>query len=134
MNTRLQGTLAGLTDIAPIFAVWKCPKCNKELMDIVGIDAMSDIKLSEIAQKLSKNPYSLLKGPKLCDCSTLSQSELQLIFSMFCVYNSRDKIDFQIHVSYDSQPGEEGTEVYVVNQQGQASKLSPEYRRKLIGF
>ena len=134
MKTRLQGTIAGLTDIAPVFAIWKCPKCKKEIMDIVGIDAMSDIKLSDIAQKLSKKPYSLIKGPIFCDCSSFSRSELQLIYSMFCIYNSRDKIDFQIHVSYGSQAGEECTEVYIANQQGQSSKLSPEYRRKLIGF
>lgn len=134
MRTRLQGTLAGLTDVAPIFTVWKCPKCRKEQMDIVGLDAMSDIKLSEIARKLSKEPFSLIKGSKYCDCSSSSHNELQLIYSMFCVYNSRDKFDFQIHVTYDSPPNQVSLEVYVVSQQGQASKLSHEQRIKLIGL
>lgn len=136
MDARLKelSLTKGHTETEPLYSIWKCPTCKKEVMDLVGIQLSRDITIKGMAEKLSKSPLTILSNVPYCNCNALKKERMQLTYSLFCVFNTKDKFDLQIHNSYNSQFGEKGIELYMVGLDGQAQKFTKEQRTKFIGF
>ena len=124
----------GNTNTEPLYALWKCPSCKKENMSLIGIKLNQDMTLNGMAEKLANSPLTFLEKIPYCNCTGTQQQRMQLTFSMFCVYNTKNNFDLQIHNSYDSAFTEKDIELYMVDINGKAQKFSIEDRIKFIGF